>query len=383
MKPVAKGCLRIIVNALSAKLGGGPTYIRNLLEFPPEEFPAQIIVLAPDGLAVPAKHGSIQKLTVRKMVGNAFARAAWENMTLPELIRDIDAHVLFCPGGIVGGSVPPGCKTVTMFRNMIPFDPDQREQYPMGYMRMRNLILNRVMRTSMVRADLVICVSDFARRVIEGEVPGLSGKTVVIPHGVSPLFRANNAGRPAWLPAQDYILYASILDYYKAQVEVVRAFAVLKQKRAGREKLVLAGPEKGGYGRSVRTEIERLDLAEDVIITGRIPYEEMPGLYRHARINVFASKCENCPNIVLEALAAGRPLLSSNFAAMRELAGDAAIYFDPSRPEDLAGKLASLLDSSTRERELSRSASARSELYNWQKTAAATWKAIANLANTA
>jgi glycosyltransferase involved in cell wall biosynthesis len=371
--------MRILLNALSARQGGGQTYVGNLLTFLPERHSSEIFVLAPDSLLLPTGRNNIRRIPVSWPVENPFVRAVWERLYLPRLARQVNADVLFYPGGTIA-SMSHGCKSVTTFQNMIPFDLDVRRQYPLGYTRFRNWILHRVMRNSMVRADLVIFISEYARDLISEQIPNLSGKSVVIPHGVDSRFRAIQNSRPAWVPSGDYILYVSALDYYKAQIEVVRAYALLRQKRPTTEKLILAGPERPGYGRIVREEIERLNLEDDVLLAGAIPQAELPFLYQHARINVFASECENCPYILLEALSAGCPSLVSNRPPMPEFAGDAVVYFDPSAPEDLADQLASLLDDEARLRDLAGRAKIRSLRYDSTTAMSSTWSAIHALA---
>jgi len=376
----ANGGMRIVVNALSARQGGGQTYIMNLLESFPERSAAEIFLLAPDSLSLPLSKKNVTKIHVKWPVENPFTRAVWEWFYLPKLLKQLDADVLFCPGGIIGGRVPKGCKTVTMFRNMIPFSLMQRQRYGLGYMRIRNWLLERALSRSMAKADRVICISEFARRVIEQKVNGLPGKTIVIPHGINPIFRENHQPRPVWLPVGDYILYVSILDVYKAQLEVVRAFALLKERRSTSEKLVLTGPARSHYARKVRDEIERLGLQDDVVLTGPVSHNDLPALYGHALINIFASECENCPNIMLEALASARPLLASSRPPMPEFGGDGAIYFDPSSPDELALKLASVIDNPERLQEMSCRARERSLLYDWEQTARTTWDLIQKFA---
>jgi glycosyltransferase involved in cell wall biosynthesis len=367
---------RVLVNALSAKLGGGQTYLINLFDCLPDDASLEIFVLAPNSLKISTNRKNIRRIQLNSIGENPFIRAVWERIYLPKFVRKLKADVLFCPGGIIGATVPSGCKSVTMFRNMIPFDQVQRLKYPLGYMRMRNWLLARLMTRSMAKADYVICISEFARRVAEENVAGLSGKTVVIPHGINPIFRVQQHSRPEWLPPADYILYVSILDVYKAQLEVVRAFALVKRKRRTSEKLILTGPERPYYAQKVRDEIESLGLQNDVVVTGPVSYETLPSLYRNALINIFASECENCPNIMLEALASGRPLVASCRPPMPEFGGDAAIYFDPSSPQDLADKLLSIIDDPVRLTELSDKAKQRSLRYDWVRAAQATWSVI-------
>ena len=372
--------MRILIHALSARLGGGQTYLTNLLSVPPDPNDVEIFLLAPDSLEIPGNSASLTRVPVSPLVENPVTRAVWERIFLPRLVRRLKADVLFCPGGIIGARVPHECKTVTMFRNTMPFDRRQRQRYPWGYMRARNWVLRRLMLHSLAKADGVIFLSNFGRQVIERYLPSLGERAVVIPHGVHPAFHAQSNPRLRWLPACAYLLYVSILDVYKAQKEVVRAFGILRQQRATREKLILAGPARPGYERCVRREIARLGLENDVLLVGDVPRKELPALYQHAAINLFASECENCPNILIEMLASGRPLLCSNCPPMPEIAGDAAIYFDPRSPEDLAEKLLGVMDSPARLRELSEKARKRSESFDWAASAHATWDWIRKIA---
>ena len=81
----------------------------------------------------------------------------------------------------------------------------------------------------------------------------------------------------------------------------------------------MVGPDHSPYTALVRREIRDLGLDGDVVVTGSVPYEDLPGLYAHAKLNVFASDCENCPNVMLEAMGSGRPLLVSAKPPMPEL----------------------------------------------------------------
>jgi glycosyltransferase involved in cell wall biosynthesis len=240
---------------------------------------------------------------------------------------------------------------------------------------------------SMVQADLVIFISEYAKKAIEAAARRPLNNGRVIYHGIHPQFRTpldSQPPRPAWLPDEGYLLYVSNIDVFKAQVEVVRAYAMLKARRPTREKLILVGPENNSaYGDKVRAEIRRLNLTNDAVVKGVIPHEELPAVYHHASINIFASESENCPNILLESLAAGRPIVASSYAPMPEFAGDAVVYFDPTVPADLAAKLAAIIDDSAFIKQLSTKARERSMLYDWAKTARLTWSAIEGVASGA
>jgi len=373
--------MKIVINALSARRGGGQTYLINLLQNMNGFNGNKIFVLSPDSLQIPY-HPKIEKIRIKWPTENPLFRALWERYYLPGLLEKLNADILFCPGGLLNTHVPGYCKTVTMFRNMIPFDMVQRAKYPYGLMRIRNWILERIMLKSMIEADLVIFISDFAKQLINERTGFKLKNAVTIPHGLNNTFKISEniiPSRPSWLLEEEYFLYVSIFDVYKNQLEVVKAYHLLKKRRKTTEKLVLAGNNESAYGKKVLQEIHRLGLQNDIIVPGKIPYTELPDVYYYAKLNIFASECENCPNILLEALGAGRPLIVSNREPMPEFGGDAAVYFDASSPSDLADKISAIVDNENKIKQMSLKAMERSRHYDWCKTAGKTWKEIENV----
>ena len=200
--------MKLVINALSARLGGGQTYLRNLLRHLPDREDLSIMVFAPEGLDLPTDQ-RIRLLRAGWPTENPLLRAVWERFALPRILRRERAEVVFCPGGVVATCPPGGCRVVTMFRNMIPFDARVRRSLPWGLQRARNWLLYRVMLRSMARADLTIFISEHARTVIESLIAVRN--PVTIPHGVGEAFRTEGQAlsRPALLPKSDYLLYVS------------------------------------------------------------------------------------------------------------------------------------------------------------------------------
>jgi glycosyltransferase involved in cell wall biosynthesis len=378
--------MRILVNAMSARQGGGQTYLRNLFAHLPGEAPdgsaVEVFLVAPAALRGLAAPGRIEYLPVSPLAENPFARAPWERFLLPRLVRRLSADILFSPGGTTTLRPPAPCRSVTMFRNMIPFDMAQRRRYPPGYQRVRNWLLERIMLDAMTGADLVIFISNYARQVVEARAGGPMRASVVIPHGVSDRFRVGPQPLPApgWTPREGFFLYVSTLDFYKNQLEVIRGFLQAKAAAGFAEKLLIVGPGNPVYVSLLRKEIAERGAQSEILLPGSVPYEDLPALYQNARINIFASEAENCPNILLEALASGRPVLCSDRPPMPEFAGDAVAYFDPRSPAACASSLLELLDSAQRRSDLAQRATIRSRRYAWSEAARGTWEAILNCA---
>ena len=371
--------MKIVFNALSARLGGGQTYLINLFEFVPANEDLEILVFAPTTLKLP-DHPRVRRVEPAWPTENPIVRALWEKWVLPSILKAEKADVLFCPGGVVGTRAPVGCKVVTMFRNMIPFDLRVRKSIPFGLQRLRNWLLNRIMLKSMSEADLTIFISNYARSVIESLTKVKNA--VTIPHGIGSVFRTHGGStvRPDYLPESEYVLYVSRFDVYKHHYEVVSAYGKLSQELREKFPLILVGETNLPEAGRVKALISTLGLEGQVLLLGAIPYQSLPPLYHHAYLNLFASSCENCPNILLEALASGRPMICSNIMPMPEFGADAALYFSPFDSDDIGNILSEALSSPDLLRKLSAAAIAQSDKFDWENTSRKTWFELLALA---
>lgn len=367
--------MKIVINALSARLGGGQTYLRNLLDHLPERSELEILVFAPSSLPLPPDP-RVRRGKTHWPNENPILRTIWEVFALPRILSKEGASVLFCPGGIIATAAPAQCKTVTMFRNMIPFDPTTVSRIPFGLQRVRNFILRRVMLKSLASADLAIFISDYARSVIESLTR--VGNPVTIPHGIGPEFRTagKSLERPKWLPPGEYLLYVSRFDVYKHQLEIAEAFCALPVATRDRYRLVFVGAVTPAKASEIADLAQRSGAGDKVVVQGPVAHSDLPGAYHHAAANVFASSCENCPNILLEALGSGRPLLSSNVMPMPEFGADAVEYFAPSDAASIRNAMRKVLEDDAHACLLGEKAARRSENYDWALTAHRTWRYI-------
>ena len=339
----------------------------------------RLSVLAPAALPWTGVPPWVDRVPGPAAARNPFVRAAWERARLGRLAGRLGADVLFSPGGLLPAGLPRELATAVTFQNMLPFDSVQRARYPLGYRRLREELLRRELAASMRRARLVIFISHFAREFIAGALGPLPGGAVVVPHGVDDRFRdPAPLPRPAWVPPGPYFLYVSWLDHYKSQLEMIEGFRIFCG-RGGEGRLLLVGPEYRAYGDLVRRAAVATGLGDRILVPGPKPHEELPALYRNAAVNLFGSLTENCPNILLEMMAAGRPCLVSDRPPMPEFGGEAVDYFDPARPEEFAGRLAALLADPARQAELSRRGPLAVAPRTWEAAARDTWRALGAL----
>jgi hypothetical protein len=221
--------MKIVFNALSARLGGGQTYLINLFRFVPFDKDIEIRVFAPSSLKLP-DHSRIRRVQPAWPTENSIVRALWGKWVLPGILKAEKADVLFCPGGVVGTRAPAGCKVATMLRSMIQFDLHVRKSLPLGLQRLRNWFLSRIVLKNMSEANLTIFVSNYARSIIESLAKAKNPFT--IHHGIDSVFllHGKSTVSPDLLLGKECALYVSRFDVYKHNFQVVSACGELAKE---------------------------------------------------------------------------------------------------------------------------------------------------------
>ncbi len=181
----------------------------------------------------------------------------------------------------------------------------------------------------------------------------------------SSLLEKMNIGAP-------YILYLGTLDYRKGIVNLLDAFDILKEKYKD-IKLVLAGT----LNAAVTPVIDRLKSCkykEDIILPGFVDDYQKRVLLSHAMMFVFPSEYEGFGLPVLEAMACGSPVITTNVSSLPEVGGDAVLYVTPQCPEELASKMETFINSDSLRQEYIQKGYEQSRKFSWDKTAAMTEK---------
>ncbi|MDQ3702685.1 MAG: glycosyltransferase family 4 protein, partial [Chloroflexota bacterium] len=135
-----------------------------------------------------------------------------------------------------------------------------------------------------------------------------------------------------------------------------------------RPELRLVGTPGWG-GAEIVSLPQRLGIGGDVRFLGRLPTPEVAALYRGALALVYPSLWEGFGLPVLEAMAAGAPVIAADRASIPEVAGSAAILIDPEDPDALAGAMARVADDAILRAELRRRGHARALEFSWERAA--------------
>ncbi len=179
-----------------------------------------------------------------------------------------------------------------------------------------------------------------------------------------------------------YIIYASRVAYpAKCHVELIRAFAIFKQRTGLPHRLVLAGAD-GINAEIVHREVIKSPVASDILLTGYFPHQNLPDLYSAADACVFPSSAEGVGLPVLEAMACGIPVACARAGALPEIAGDSALYFDQNDPDEIANAIARIVRVPSGETDALRASLVESGLkwvtnFDWRQSASETLACVA------
>ena len=216
------------------------------------------------------------------------------------------------------------------------------------------------------RARVVLTVSEFTKADIIEHYKLPENKVVVTYNGLDPAFGPDGP-RPAGSP---YLLFVGALQPRKDPIGALRAYARLGNLKDDL-RLLMVGPEKHDVG-SVRDEVTALGLEHHVELLGHVDQDELAALYRGAECLVFPSTYEGFGLPVLEAMASGTPVVTTNATALPEVAGDAAVLVPVGDPEALAAGILEALD---RKDALVSAGLARAGLFRWEDCARRTFEA--------
>ena len=162
-------------------------------------------------------------------------------------------------------------------------------------------------------------------------------------------------------------------------MEIVEAVFVLKKEGFKLPVVLFVGELIGKYGSDVKRFICNNGLEDDVKLIGAVPYKDMPLLYKYSLVVLYSSRSENCPNILLEAMASSSAILCSNVQPMPEFGRNAVEYFNPIDIAEIAQKLKLMVVSPERREELKKAAFKEAADFCWSKSANKTWSVILSL----
>ncbi|MDP2812491.1 MAG: glycosyltransferase family 1 protein [bacterium] len=221
------------------------------------------------------------------------------------------------------------------------------------------------------RAKKIIAISETTKNDIIKYFPQAKDKIKVIylgwnKHVFAPI---SDLKKSAFIEKNDYpdnyLLYIGRLETKKNIQNLIKAY----KKTTRQWPLILAG-RPGNFGWE---EIQKLandpEIKDDIILLGYISQANYPKLMASASAFIFPSKFEGFGLPVLEAMASNVPVACSNISALKEVAGDAAIFFNPENINDIKDKIQELFDNQSLRESLKEKGIKRAGDFSWEKTA--------------
>lgn len=179
----------------------------------------------------------------------------------------------------------------------------------------------------------------------------------------------------------NFILYVGTYLPHKNIETLLHAFKDLKEEFRISHSLVLAGKQGRNFD-SISSLIHKLDLKNFVYPIGFVQDEDLPYLYNLSELFVFPSRYEGFGLPLLEAMACGVPVISSNASCLPEIAGDCALYFSPDNRQELTKCIHELITNNDLRNQFIERGINRAKLFTWEKMAARTFNVYEDVYKT-
>jgi glycosyltransferase involved in cell wall biosynthesis len=292
------------------------------------------------------------------------ARILWEQLCQPFALRRAGVDLLHALA-FVGPVVAPCPFIVTVYDLSFL-------RYPEAFRPLNRLYLTHFTASSVKRASAIIAISESTRQDLITLLGAPPERTHTIYCGVDAAFRPLPAAEVAafkqarQLP-NTFVLFLGTLEPRKNLGGLLRAYGQWRQADPFAPPLLIAGGQ-GWYYAQIYELVKTLHLAEHVHFTGYVPQADLPLFYNAAALFVYPSHFEGFGLPVLEAMACGTPVITSNLSSLPEVAGEAALLVDPTDTVALAEAMAEVMDSPARRADLGQQALARAAQFSWQQT---------------
>jgi glycosyltransferase involved in cell wall biosynthesis len=382
--PVQRG-VRLAIDASNIRIGGGVTHLVEILRAadPMTDGFEKICVWArASTLQQIEDRDWLEKRSLTEREANLLGRLIWQRWTLAQDLKEWKADLLWAPGGSIIPSFRP---VVTMSRNMLPFDWKELRRFGVSWMALKLLILRWNQSYSFRHADGTIFLTRYAYDAVTQATGSLNGRIAIVPHGVNARFqlspRRQRTRSEVTTSDPIRVVYVSTIDEFKHQWFVVEAIGRLRQEGVP-IRLDLYGSARASTLPRLTAALKRVDSEGEFIrYWGAVDYNEIHKCYAAADLCVFASSCENMPNILIESMAAGLPIACSNRGPMPEVLRDAGVYFNPENSASIAQAVRHLVMAPRLRAEKASAASAIAAKFSWSRCARETFEFLATVAS--
>lgn len=226
------------------------------------------------------------------------------------------------------------------------------------------------------RMERVIAVSRFGKEEIVQYCKIPEARISVIPNALPETFRpAVRADRKEYLQDQfgipsPYILSVGRLDPHKNILRLLDAYSIARAAGIEEHLVLVGGRHLAAYSAEVDARISELGISEFVYLAPFIPETDLPNVYAEAQTLVYPSLHEGFGLPLLEAMICGTPVTASNAGSLPEIAGDAAVFFNPADTDDMASCLIRIMRDAAMRSDCIARGYERVKDFSWDRSAA-------------
>jgi len=290
----------------------------------------------------------------------------WNFWTLPRHIRKNPVDI-YLTQYITPFFVPKSTKIITIIHD-VSFN-----FYP-KFIKWSDLFFLKILiPMSLRRADKIIGVSKFTHDEIIKYYKINPSKVTWAHNAVSEDFSKQDISddkikkvKEKYVLPEKFILYLGTLQPRKNIPVLIEAYALTKNELHG-IKLVIAGGKGHNFDKNIDKCIKKYNLQSEIVMPGFIDEEDKSAIMKSADIFVFPSLYEGFGIPILEAMSVGTPVIASDIPPHKEIAGSAALFFEPNNPRDLSEKIISLADNKNLKQELIDKGFEQAKTFSWQK----------------
>jgi len=322
---------------------------------------------------------NVTPIVVSPAARHAFSFKYWYDVKLPLALSGLRIDVLVQPYGF--------CSLSTRIPQVLVVHDLAFLHYPRFISRL-HLYYYKLFTPRFIRkATRVATVSQFSRQDIIQQYQVDPGKIDVVYSAAKPVFQPvgeqeRQRSKDARAGGNEYFLFTGGIHPRKNLFNLLKAFSVFKKKQRSSMKLLIAGRHAWGEEDTLK-KLRSYRYREDVVLLGYLPEKELAEITAGAYALIFPSFFEGFGVPVVEAMQSGVPVIASGNSSVPEIAGEAALYADPARFEEIAEQMIRLYKDETLRASLASKGLQQAASFSWDRTAALMWESIARAATPA
>ena len=292
----------------------------------------------------------------------------WEQVTLLKAANELNLDMLHC----TSNTAPIRCKIplILTLHDIIflePRDKANKSFYQnMGWF-YRRLVVPRILK----KCKRIITVSNFEKNNIMSKLDLPQGKIAMIYNGYNEWFKPLDDTEQIYkkyIDTSGYFFFLGNTDPKKNTERTLVAYSKYLEKSEVKRRLLMADLDKSFLSSIIeRNHIE--NILPQIVMPGYIVNKDLPYIYNNAFAFLYTSLRESFGIPLLEAMACGTPVITSNTSSMPEIGGSEAILINPEDPDEIAEKMLQLEKDEALYQRQKKIGPIRAKCFSWQQTA--------------